>query len=587
MIYRALLWFVLCAAVHGAFAERYALLVGNGAAPGPSFAALKYVKNDCASLRAILTDFCGFSPRHVTVLYDRPPADLEKAFAEMAGGLAGSAGNLFFFYYSGHADASSIKMASGDFPLEKIKESLASFPADIRIGVFDACQSGSFTRIKGGSLSEPFLFRDDGKAKGQVILCSSSINENAQESDLLGNSVFTFHFVNALRGSADMAGDGRITLNEAYQYAYNHTVSSTAGSAGGVQHPSYQFRIQGEGDIVLADLNVRTQGILLTSGIEGDVTILSDKDAVVADLTKKRGTAVMIALAPGAYTVMNEQGGLRFRASAAVAEKSVTTLGRKDFHQAATSPSTAKGKQPMRIAQMGITISGGAGVYDLSGLSEGLSRRFAGFGAYSMSPNFSYRKYPVIPSIAIEVIAREQFEAHVGFGGFTQSSSADCAGDRYNPADGSYYACRLHASQRLDVNIIDAGVGYRFRGWFLRNASVHAGVALYRPRLDVSSEFYDSLYDIQTSGAETRSASVAVPYAALGYTWPAARFLDVGAKIRYRWQYRPAAFDNGYSGSLPEAASPTQPPLSCTFGGFDGAMFVNLHLSFDRHEERQ
>lgn len=585
---RLLAVLVLLAAVHGVVAERYALLVGNSTAAGPSYAALKYVRNDCSALQNILTDFCGFSPQHVAVLYDQSPADLEKALADLGGRIPGSGNNLFLFYYSGHADASSLKMGAGDFPLSKLKEMLSSFPADVRIGVFDACQSGSFTRIKGGTLDEPFLFRDDGKTKGQVILCSSSINENAQESDLLGNSVFTFHFVNALRGSADMAGDGRITLSEAYQYAYNRTISSTAGSAGGVQHPSYQFRIQGEGDIVLADLNIRTRGIMLAGDVEGDITILSDKGAVVADLTKKASAAVMIALGQGTYNVISAQGGLRFQAQATVAEKSVVTLHRNDFHAVKSSPSIAKGEQSCRgarSAQAGISISGGWGVYDLSGLSSGLSQRFAGFTAYSMSPTFSYRKYQAMPLISGEVIVRKRFEAHLGFGGFTQASAADYDGTRFNQPDNATYGCRLHVQQTLTVKIIDLGAGYRFQNRFMRNSSVHIGVAVYEPELNVSSVFYDSLYNAETSGAETRSATVAVPYAALGYTWPVFRFLDIGAKIRYRWQYRPVQFDNGYSGSLPSSATPAPPPLSCTFGGVDGSVFVNLHLSFTRQED--
>jgi hypothetical protein len=573
------------AAFHAVSADRYALLVGNSTAAG-NFATLKYVHNDLSSLQNILTDFCGFSPQHVVLLYDRSPYDLDQELADMVGRLPAGSGNLFLFYYSGHADATALKMGDADFPLAKLKEKITSFPADIRIGVFDACQSGSFTRIKGGTLSEPFLFRDDGKTKGQVILCSSSINENAQESDLYGNSVFTFHFVNALRGSADMAGDGRITLSEAYQYSYNHTISSTAGSAGGVQHPSYQFRIQGEGDIVLADLNIRTRGILLSGDVEGDITVVSDKGSVVADLTKKPNAAVMIALGPGAYKVMNAQGGLRFLARAGVTEQSVATIRKSDFHPVQSSPSSAKGEERGRGAQVGITLSGGSGAYDLSSLSSGLSRQFAGFAAFSMSPPFSYKKYQVMPLVAGEVIVRNRFEAHLGFGGIAAASSADCAGQRFNQPDNSFYACRLHVQQTLNVKIIDIGGGYRFQNRFVRNASIHAGICVYEPELTVSSVFTDSLYNVETAGSETRTATAVVPYAALGYTWPALRFLDIGAKVRYRYQYRPVDFSAGYSGALPESAVPATSPPSCSFGGFDGSVFINIHLAFERREEQ-
>ncbi len=585
MFVRVAFFVVLLAAAYAVHAERFALLVGNSTAAG-NFATLKYVRNDLSSVQSILTDFCGFSTQHVTILYDQSPSELEKALADACSRLAPGGNNLFLFYYSGHADANALKMGKADFSLAKLKNILSSVPADIRIGVFDACQSASFTRIKGGTLSEPFLFRDDGKTKGQVILCASSINENAQESDAYGNSVFTFHFVNALRGSADMVGDGRITLNEAYQYAYSHTVSSTAGTAGGVQHPSYQFRIQGEGDIVLADLNIRTRGILLSSDVEGDVTIVNEKGQMMADLAKKAHSATMIAVLPGAYRIINSRGDQRFEAPVVVADQSVATVGMGDFRRVRASQTNAKGEGPEEKTQVGLTLSGAVGMYDLSGLSSGLAQRFADFAGFSINPSFSYRKYQVVPFFEGEVIVRGCYEAHMGFGGFEIASAGDYSGRKFNPLDNSTYGCRLHIEQTLTVKILDLGAGYRFQNKYIRNSSIHVGLSLYQPELRVAATFDDSLYDAHTAGCETRQAWTAVPYVALGYTWPVFDFLDIGAKIRYRWQHRPVQFNNDYQGSLPQSAVAAQSPLSTTFGGVDGGAFINIHLSFSRQQER-
>jgi hypothetical protein len=579
----ALILAIFLAAAHSAFGERYALLVGNSTATG-NYAELKYVQNDLAALSDILTDFCGFAKQHVVILYNQTPQDFERALADFSGRMAGSKDNMFLLYYSGHADVANLKMGSGDYPLLTLKEKLTAFPSDIRIGIFDACQSGSFTRIKGGRLDEPFLFRDDGKTKGQVILCSSSLNENAQESDLYGNSIFTFHFVNALRGSGDMAGDGRVTLGEAYQYAYNHTISSTAGTSGGIQHPSYQFRIQGEGDIVLADLNIRTRGILLGNDISGDITILSDKGIVMADLTKNENSAVMIALKPGTYKVINGRGEKRFVARAVVNENSVVTVKQDDFSVVESSPASRKGEEPRRGAQVGITISGSYGMYGLSGLSSGLMQRFAGFSAFSMNPAFSFQKYLFVPFMTGEVIIRKRYEAHLGFGNYTNSSAADYSGMQFNQFDNSSYACRLHVERSLTVTVVDLGGGYCFQTPYVKNFSLHVGLTIYQPVVSVKSVFYDSLYDMETSGSATYSGSVAVPYAALGYTWPATKFLDIGAKLRYRYQYRPVNIEASGSSSLPPPLDASAAPLSCSFGGLDGSVFINLHISFARSE---
>ena len=63
----------MCAACfHHAFAERYAVLVGNSTASG-NFSPLKYVENDLTLLQGILGDFCGFEKQRVLDALQRLP----------------------------------------------------------------------------------------------------------------------------------------------------------------------------------------------------------------------------------------------------------------------------------------------------------------------------------------------------------------------------------------------------------------------------------------------------------------------------------------------------------------------------------
>ena len=52
-----------------------------------------------------------------------------------------------------------------------------------------------------------------------------------EESDLLGGSYFSHHLASGLLGDADRSADGRVTLAEAYAYAYERTVADTASSS--------------------------------------------------------------------------------------------------------------------------------------------------------------------------------------------------------------------------------------------------------------------------------------------------------------------------------------------------------------------
>jgi hypothetical protein len=581
---RIFLSLLLCAAcIQNACAERYAVLVGNSTASG-NFSPLKYVENDLNLLQGILSDFCGFEKQHVVTLFNGAPADLDKLLSDAAAGMAKTGNNMFLFYYSGHADQASLKMGAFEYPLASLKEKLTVFPSDIRIGIFDACQSGSFTYIKGGKLDEPFLFRDNGKTKGQVILCSSSSNENAQEFDAYGNSIFTFHFVNALRGSGDLSGDGKVTLSEAYQYAYNHTLSSTAGSVGGIQHPSYQFRIQGEGDIVLADLNVRSCGIMLDADAWGDVTIFNDKSSVVADLVKERNSAIVIALNPGSYRVVKTNGETHAQASVLVNGRSITHLTNRAFSSIPSSSNGKKGSSENRSIQIGVSPFIAYEKTNFSSLKSDVQGLFKDYNSFSINPIFSFPRQVINAGAAIEVLVRNRYEGHVGIGTFYYSNSLDYHGARLNEFDNKTYGYGLHTHYSLNAITIDCGTGYRFANGYFKNVYLGAGIIIYEISFKMNSLFIDSLFNIDTHGAQTNSGSLGIPYVAAGYTWPLSRFCDIGAKLRYRYQKAPSELDNSLADQSASGISNEAPPLHYDFKGIDACLFVDFHLMIGKTE---
>ena len=56
------------------------------------------------------------------------------------------------------------------------------------------------------------------------------IHPPIRESGDIEGSYFTHHMLSALRGAGDRDGNGVVTLAEAYQYAYAHTLGSVAAS---------------------------------------------------------------------------------------------------------------------------------------------------------------------------------------------------------------------------------------------------------------------------------------------------------------------------------------------------------------------
>ncbi|MDJ0764516.1 MAG: hypothetical protein QNJ97_16180 [Myxococcota bacterium] len=49
-----------------------------------------------------------------------------------------------------------------------------------------------------------------------------------------------------LRGAADNNQDGRVTLAEVYQYAYNNTLVDTSGTRVGKQHVTLENQLRGK-----------------------------------------------------------------------------------------------------------------------------------------------------------------------------------------------------------------------------------------------------------------------------------------------------------------------------------------------------
>jgi hypothetical protein len=176
-------------------------------------------------------------------------------------------------------------------------------PADVRIAVLDACASGAITRLKGGRLRAPFLADESSDMRGHAFLTSSSEDEVAQESEGLGGSFFTHYLTSGLRGAADVSGEGKVTLNEAYQFAFHETLGGTAETRGGAQHPAYDIQLSGTGDVVMTDVRQTSASLVLSEDLSGRCFVRNAADQLVVELQKPRGRSVELGLEPGSYRV--------------------------------------------------------------------------------------------------------------------------------------------------------------------------------------------------------------------------------------------------------------------------------------------
>ncbi len=316
-------------------APRAAILVG-AVAPVPGRAVLRHAYRDADALADVLVSVGGFPADRVHVLRDPDPAAVVAAVEREASALAGAPQGMLFFYYSGHAGDGALFTAGKPLRVDTLRRALDRADVSVRIGVVDACEGGDWTRAKGLVPDAPFevALPPVVESEGSVLIASSSGSERAHESDALGGSYFTHHFVAALRGAADERHEGTVTLTEAFQYARAETIRDTARQAREPQHPSFALNLKGRQDVVLAQV-ATSPSALAVDQTEGPLELVHLASGLrVLELPAGR-RAVTLAVPPGRYLVRKvAQQGIRTRevavprdGTARVAEDELVLVG--------------------------------------------------------------------------------------------------------------------------------------------------------------------------------------------------------------------------------------------------------------------
>lgn len=314
--------------------ERFALL-SAAEKGGGTLQDLRYPGSDADKLARSLTEMGGVLTKNLLRVDLRDAETLRQAFTQQKQAMqaARQSGRRveFLFYYSGHADETGLRLGSDRMSYIELKKQIESCPASLRLAILDACASGELTRNKGGHPGAAFLQDRSRAIKGLAIMTSSSAAEASQESDRLGGSFFTHYLINALRGAADANGDSLVTMAEAYQYTYDHTLHRTQGTQSGPQHPSFAMQLAGAGEVVLSDLRTVTSSLILDVDLSGDLYIIDDKGRVSAQIDKILGAQVEIGLDPGDYDLALQSDNKLWLGHLHLLNRERKILGLKNF----------------------------------------------------------------------------------------------------------------------------------------------------------------------------------------------------------------------------------------------------------------
>jgi hypothetical protein len=341
--------------------RRVAIIVGHNVGAGVR-APLRYAEVDATKMAAVLGELGGFAPADLRVLLaprlSQVIAAIDAVAAELAQG-DGATRTVLLFYYSGHSDGQALELGAERFPFGELRRRLRATRSAVRLAIVDSCKSGALLAEKGVQLGPAFdiRFTDDLVNSGEALFTSSAAHERALESQEIGGSFFSHHLVSGLRGAADASGDGRVTLAEAYQYAFVNTLSATSDTLAGPQHPGYEYGLRGQGELVLTDVRRRAASLELPRGFDRVVVTAQERGQVVAEV--RPSAARRIAVPAGRYRVTAWRDGRLFARPVILADREERALRAEELTPATGLFVAAKGgEDPVAYAST-LGIGGG------------------------------------------------------------------------------------------------------------------------------------------------------------------------------------------------------------------------------------
>ena len=338
--------------------QRFLLVIGANAG-GPDRPKLQYAISDAERFARVMEELGGVPQGNEVLLRQPKLKELIDALDTLnvrvkAARATKETGRIeVIVYYSGHADEQGLLLGNDRYSYRTLRDRLDEIPADVRIAVLDACASGAFTRLKGGKARPAFLVDESADMHGHAFLTSSADTESAQESDRIHGSYFTHYLISGFRGAADLSGDGKVTLNEAYQFAFNETLGRTVDTRGGAQHPSYDINLSGSGDVVMTDVRQTTATLVLGEDLDGRFFIRNAAQELVVELYKPFGRKVELGLEPGAYEVRLDREKTSLVAKTRIDDGATFVLDGKQFGPAALESTRKRGHEPVRFAVNG------------------------------------------------------------------------------------------------------------------------------------------------------------------------------------------------------------------------------------------
>jgi hypothetical protein len=244
--------------------RRLALLIATYQYQDTGLRRLMTPAQDAEALAVVLgdSDIAGFE---VTTLINEPHHRVGQAIGEFYRDRRRD--DLTLLYFTGHGlkdDDGRLYLAMTDtlrdnllftgLAAEQVDQAMERCASRQKVLILDCCYSGAFPagRLAKADTEVHALERFHGR--GRTVLTASDATQYSFEGDQAHGeavrSVFTRHLVAGLRdGSADLDGDGDVTLDELYSYVHDRVVAEMPQ-----QRPKKQDNVEGR-TIIARNIN--------------------------------------------------------------------------------------------------------------------------------------------------------------------------------------------------------------------------------------------------------------------------------------------------------------------------------------------
>jgi Caspase domain len=230
--------------------SKAALLVATAEYGDPAFRRLRTPGHDVEALRGVLEDpaIGGFDVRALVnqpgqvveeeiegFFADRKPDDLLVLYLSCHG-VKDQDGRLYF----AATDTKLRRLAASGISSTFVNEQMGNSRSKRVVLLLDCCYSGAFARGFAPRGGEGVELKERLQGRGRVVITASSAMEYAFEagqltSDSAQPSVFTTAVVQGLHsGEADRDGDGRVSVDELYDFVFDQVREATPDQRPGI-----------------------------------------------------------------------------------------------------------------------------------------------------------------------------------------------------------------------------------------------------------------------------------------------------------------------------------------------------------------